>query len=446
VADVLLRLGGSVGYKEATAMATGKRRAVEPEITEPFLVGSRRLPTTFAALRHRNYRLWFVGQCVSLMGTWMQSVAQGWLVYQLTGSEFALGTISFVGTLPTLFLMLPGGAIVDRIPKRGLLLVTQSVMMLLAFIMAALSATGVLRVWHIAVLAACLGITQSFDAPARQTLAVEMVDDRRDLMNAIALNSTIFNLARIVGPAIGGVVLATAGPTWCFGLNGLSFLAVLVAIWRMRLPAKQLGDEHRSLRTQVAEGLRYVREHSTVRTMIALTGFASLFGMAYVTLLPAFAVDVLRVNATGLGALQAAIGVGALIGSLTVASLGRFRRKGLMLSVGSLVFPVALLGFSFSRYLPLSMLFLSLAGWAIVAQNATNNTLIQTICPDELRGRVMAVFSLMIFGTTPFGALQAGSIAQALGPTAGVALGAGLVLLFAVIVQLAVPALRRQEA
>ncbi|MGQ9553346.1 MAG: MFS transporter [Anaerolineae bacterium] len=410
------------------------------------LVGGWRLPATFAAMRHRNYRLWFFGQTVSLMGTWMQSVAQGWLVYQLTGSKLALGTISFFGTLPTLFLMLPGGAVVDRVPKRSLLLVTQTVMMILAFIMTILAVTSVLRVWHIAILASCLGVAQSFDAPARQALTVEMVEDRRDLMNAIALNSTIFNLARVIGPAVGGVVLASLGPAWCFGLNGLSFLSVIMALWRMRLRTAPVRFSHQPLATQVTTGLRYIREHPAIRTMILLTGFASLFGMAYVTLLPAFAVDVLHVGETGLGALNAAIGLGALVGSLAMASLSKFRRKGLFLTVGSLLFPSALILFSFSRSLPLSMLCLSLAGWSIVTQNATNNTLIQSICPDELRGRVMAVFSLMIFGTTPFGALQAGTVAQAFGPAIGVAAGAALVLFFAVAVHLTTPALRRLEA
>lgn len=405
-----------------------------------------RVPSTFAALRHRNYRLWFVGQTLSLMGTWMQSVAQSWLVYELTGSELALGTISFVGTVPTLFLMLPAGALIDRMPKRRLLLTTQAVMMALALILAALSAAHVLQVWHLAVLATCLGIAQSFDAPARQALVVEMVDDRRDLMNAIALNSTIFNLARVVGPAVGGVVLAALGPTWCFGLNGLSFVAVLAAIWAMRLTHEHPQTNRQPLKEQVAVGLRYIRGHPTVATMIALTGFSSLFGTAYVVLLPAFAADVLDVGETGLGLLNAAIGAGALIGSLTVASAGRIRRKGLLLSVGSLLFPIALIAYSFSHSLPVSMLCLALVGWSIVTQNSTNNTLIQTACPDELRGRVMAVFTLMIFGTSPFGSLQAGAVAQAFGTTAGVAVGATLVLVFAIAVQVFVPALRRQQS
>jgi MFS family permease len=404
-----------------------------------------RLPSTFAALRHRNFRLWFLGQTLSMVGTWMQSVAQGWLVYDLTGSEFALGVISFIGTLPTLFLMLPAGALADRIPRRRVLLFTQTTMMLLAFILAILAATHVLQVWRVGVLAACLGIANSFDAPARQALAVEMVEDRRDLMNAIALNSTIFNLARVVGPAIGGAVLAAVGAAWCFALNGLSFLAVLIALLMMRLPQTLQEVRTDPLTVQIAAGFRYILGNPPVRTMIMLVGVSSLFGFSYAVLMPAYAVDVLHVGEAGLGGLNAAVGVGALAGSLIVASMGKFRRKALLLTVGSLLFPTVLLLFAFSQSFALSLVALSIVGLAYVSQNATSNTLIQSIIPDNLRGRVMAVYSLMFFGTTPFGALQAGAIAQAFGPAAGVAVGAVITLVFAAGVFFAVPSLRRLE-
>lgn len=379
------------------------------------------------------------------MGTWMQSVAQGWVVYLLTGSELALGTISFISTFPTLFLMLPAGALADRVSRRQVLLATQTAMMILAFILAILAATGALRVWHIGLLAFGLGIANSFDAPARQSLAVEMVDDRRDLMNAIALNSTIFNLARIVGPAVGGVVLAALGPAWCFGLNGVSFLAVIVALSWMRLPDPHPTPLTKPLMVQIAEGLQYIRGHALIRAIIILVAVSTLFGFSYAVLLPVYAADVLRVGETGLGALNAALGVGALIGSLTVASLAQFRRKGLLLMAGSVLFPLALLFFAFSRSFSLSLGFLALVGFAFVTQNATGNTLIQAIVPDELRGRVMAVYSLMFFGTAPFGSLQAGTLAQVFGPTAGVAVGAAISLAFAVGVALAVPSLRQMS-
>jgi MFS family permease len=397
-------------------------------------------------MRHRNFRLWFLGQTLSQMGTWMQSVAQGWLVYDLTGSKFALGAISFVGTLPTLFLMLPAGALADRVPRQRVLLFTQATMMILAFILAALAATGTLQVWHVGLLAAGLGIANSFDAPARQALAVEMVEDRRDLMNAIALNATIFNLARVVGPAVGGVVLAALGAAWCFALNGLSFLAVIVALLMMKLPQARCEVRVEPLTAQIAAGIKYVLENPSVRTMTMLVAVASLFGFSYAVLLPAFAVDVLRVGEAGLGGLNAATGLGALIGSLIVASAGKFRRKGLLLTAGSLVFPATLLFFAFSHSFWISAALLSVVGLAFVAQNATCNTLIQSIVPDSLRGRVMAVYMLMFFGTAPFGALQAGAVAQALGPAAGVAVGAGITLAFALVILFAAPFLRRVEA
>ncbi len=402
-------------------------------------------PSTFAALRHRNFRLWFFGQMVSLMGTWMQRVAQGWVVYLLTGSNMALGTVSFMGSLPTLFLMLPAGAVADRAPKRNLLIVTQIVMMALAFALAALAASGVLQVWHVAALAFGLGICNSFDAPARHALVAEMVEDRRDLMNAIALNSTLFNVARVVGPAIGGVLLASVGAAACFALNGFSFLAAVLALWRMRFPPSPTVEHSEPLLAQVGSGLSYVRNHEVVRTMISLSGVSALFGFFYATLMPAIAADVLQVGESGLGALNAAIGVGALIGSLLVASLGTFRRKGALLTVGSLIFPTALLLFSWSRSLSLSLATLIVVGFAFMTQNSTINTLVQSLAPDALRGRVASVFVLAFFGTSPFTALLAGALAEAFGPAVAVGIGAAINLAFALGVLVVVPKLRRLE-
>jgi MFS family permease len=397
-------------------------------------------------LRYPNYRRWFIGQALSLMGTWMQSVAQGWMVYQLTGSQLALGTITFVGTIPSLFLMLPAGAIADRVSKRQLLVLTQTGMMILALIMALLTATKILQVWQIAVLALGLGILNSFDAPARQALAVEMVEDRRDLQNAIALNSTMFNLARVVGPTVGGIVLATLGAAWCFGLNALSFLAVIVALVGMRLPQSDLQARAGRLVPQVADGLRYVWGNHSVRAIIALVGVTTLFGFSYSVLMPAFAVDVLHVGEEGLGLLNAAVGAGALAGALTVATLSRSRYSGWQLAIGSLVFPVALIGFALSRALPVALAWLAVVGFAFISQSATANTMVQTIVPDELRGRVMAVYSLLFFGTAPLGSLMAGVIGQAFSPTVSVVTGALITLAFALFIFFAVPSLRRMEA
>jgi MFS family permease len=343
-----------------------------------------------------------------LMGTWMQSVAQGWVVYQLTGSKLALGTITFAGSVPSLFLMLPAGALADRMSKRRLLVISQTAMMVLAFTLALLTATKLLQVWQIAVLAFGLGIAMAFDVPARQALAVDLIEDRRDLQNAIALNSTMFNLARVVGPAVGGLILAAVGAAWCFGLNGLSFLAVIIALLSMRLPETTMQPRTVRMLPQIADGLRYVWSNKPVRAIIALVGVSALFGFSYAVLMPAFAVDVLHVGEAGLGLLNAAIGVGALIAALTVASLSRSRYKVWQLALGSLLFPLALIGFALSRSFPLSLAFLALVGFAFISQNATSNTLVQAIVPDELRGRVMSVYSLLFFGTAPFGALLAG--------------------------------------
>jgi len=405
----------------------------------------RRGAVTFSALRYRNYRLWFLGQTISLMGTWMQSVAQQVVVYLLTDhSKIALGTVSFAGSIPTLFLMLPAGALADRFHKRRILLVTQTAMMLFAFVLAVLTATGVVQFWHIVLLATMLGIANSFDAPTRQALAVELVEDRRDLMNAVALNSMMFNLARIVGPAVSGLILAFLHPAWCFALNGISFLAVLFALLRMRMPEGRPALQAEPLTVQLREGLRYIGSHTVVRTIIALVAVSSIFGFSYSVLLPAFAIDLLGIGESGVGLLQTAVGVGAVGGALTVASLGRSRRKGLLLTAGSLLFPAAVLGLAFSPHLPLALLCLGLAGFGFVTQNSTSNTLIQTIVPDQLRGRVMGVYTMMFFGTTPFMSLMAGGLAQWLGPSWATAFGALVSLAFALGVVVAVPALRRE--
>jgi MFS family permease len=255
----------------------------------------------------------------------------------------------------------------------------------------------------------------------------------------------VFNMARIVGPAIGGIVLASLGATWCFALNGLSFLAVLIALWRMRLPNFVRAPQTEPFAAQIIAGLRYIRGNASIRTIILLVGISSLFGLSYATLMPAIAVDVLHVGETGLGNLSAAVGAGALTGSLTLASMARSRRKGWLLTAGSLIFPTALLSFANSHYFPLSLLFLMIIGFGWVTQNATSNTLVQAIVPDELRGRVMGAYTLMFFGTAPFGALLAGALAQAWGPSAAITFCAGVTLAFAVGLLLATPTLRRIE-
>ncbi len=407
---------------------------------------SERLPVTFAALRYPNYRRWFIGQALSLMGTWMQGVAQGWLVYELTGSRLALGLISFAGSIPTLFFMLPAGAVADRVSRRKMLMATQTAMMICAFILALLAGTKLLLVWHIAFLGFVLGIANAFDSPARLALTVELVDDRRDLQNAIALNSTMFNLARVVGPAIGGVILAAVGATWCFFLNGVSFVAVLIALAGMRLNEPARPPRTRHFLAEIGDGLRYVRDAAVMRVLVAMVSVLSLFGFSYSVLMPAYAVDVLGVGEAGLGALSAAAGVGALIGSLTVASLTHSRRKGRQLTFGSFLFPLSLIAFAFARSFPLALALLVLVGFGFIMQNTTSNTLVQALVPDHLRGRVMSVWALMFMGTMPIGSLLAGAVAQAMGTTTTVLLGGLVTLAFAIYVFIFQPQIRRLES
>jgi MFS family permease len=433
------RVDGRLDVRKVTARR-GRVRLIGKSAT---LMG--RWPATFASLRYPNYRRWFVGQSLSLMGTWMQSVAQGWVVYELTGSKLALGTITFVGSVPSLFFMLPGGALADRMPRRRLLVITQTSMMVLAFVLAFLTATKLLQVWQVAILAVGLGIANSFDVPARQAIAVDLVDDRSDLQNAIGLNSTMFNLARVVGPAVGGLILAVAGAAWCFALNGLSFLAVIVALLSIRLTSAEQSIHPGPMIPQIVDGLRYVWSNRPVRAIIALVGVSTLFGFSYAVLMPVFAVDVLNVGEAGLGMLNAAVGVGALIAALAVASLSHSRYKMWQLGVGSFLFPLALIGLALSRFYPLSLAFLILIGFAFISQNATANTVVQAIVPDDLRGRVMGVYSFLFFGTAPFGALLAGAVAQAFSAPIAVAAGACITLTFTSFIFLSVRSLRELE-
>jgi len=398
---------------------------------------------SFAVLRYRNYRLWFFGQMVSLMGTWMQNMAQGWLVYQITGSRLALGIIGFAGSIAQVALMLPAGLVADRVSKRTVLIITQSVMMTLAFVLAALVATDTVRAWHIAVLAFTLGVANAFDAPARQAIAVELVEDRKDLGKAIMLNSVMFNSGRVVGPAVAGMVLAAVGAAWCFALNGLSFVAVIIALALMRFSPRELAPRSGAMFAQIAVGLRYVRDSAGVRTVILMLGVSSLFANAYSTLLPVFAQDVLHVGEKGLGMLSAATGLGALVGAFGLASLRDIKRKGILLLASYLWVPAVAILYAFSRSFPVSLGLLALAGFGGSVQPAMTNTVVQSLVPDALRGRVMAVYALVFFGSMSLGSLQAGAVAQALGPTAGVALGATVALLFAATVAVTVSAVRK---
>jgi MFS family permease len=399
---------------------------------------------TFAALKYRNYRLWFSGQLVSLFGTWMQLSAQGYLVFQLTQSPAYLGYVGFAGGVPAWLFTLYGGVIADRMSRRTLMLITQTAMMLLAFVLAGLVFADLVRPWQIVTLAFLLGVANAFDGPARLAFVVELVD-REDLTNAIALNSSMFNLGSATGPAMAGLAYALVGPGWCFLVNGLSFLAVIWALLRMQLPPPKPAAKRASTWADLAEGVRYILREPAIRTLIGLIGMTSMFGISFATLFPAWAVDVLGGDATTNGLLQSARGLGALLSALMLASLGRSRFKGKLLTLGTFAFPLLLLVFTFMRSLPLALLVLVGTGVAVILIMNIANALVQGLVPDALRGRVMSVYSMTFFGCMPLGALWIGAAAEHAGAPIAMIIGALISLVFGVLLFAFAPWVRRLE-
>jgi len=417
-------------------------REAQPAVGRPD-TGNRPPGGTFAALAWPNYRLWFFGQMTSLFGTWMQSTAQGYLVFELTRSSAWLGYTGFAGGLASWLFTLDGGVLADRVSRRNILVVTQCLSMLLAFALSVLVFARVVAPWHILVLAFLLGAVNAFDAPARQSFVLEMVS-REHLTNAIALNSTMFNAATVVGPAIGGLAYAAFGAGWCFLINGISFVAVIAALLAMRLGPAPASIPRRGVRVQVVEGLRAIATERRILALIVLVALSSLFGFSIVTLMPAWAVKVLSGDSRTNGLLQSARGAGALLAALGIASLGgRARGRGRLLTAGSLAFPVVLVGLSFTRSLPLSLAALFLAGAAMISMFNLANALVQTIVPDAVRGRVMSVYNLAFLGMAPIGSLAIGAAAERFGEPSAV-LGFAIVSLACTGgIALAVPSLRR---
>ena len=399
------------------------------------------LSQTFTAFKYPNYRLWFFGQLVSLFGTWMQSTAQGFLIYQLTQSVAYLGYVAFTSGLANVLFVLYAGAVADRVPRRTLLLITQSCMMALAFILGALTLLHLVQPWHILVLAFCLGVANAFDAPSRLAFVLEMVD-REDLTNAVALNSGMFNMATVVGPAAAGLAYARLGPGWCFVLNGVSFIAIIIALSLMKLKPFSPPARRNSPWADIKDGLHYVVNHPSIRAMVALLGAINLFGNSFGTLLPAWAVNVLGGDATTNGLLQSARGIGALIAALSIASSGRLRGRGRLLMAGVFAFPVALLVFSFMRRIPLSLLTLVLVGGSVMLATNLLNSLVQTLTADELRGRVMSIWNLTFMGMMSAGGLWSGSLAQQIGEPVTIRISAAATMFCAVLAWVFVPRLR----
>ncbi len=371
----------------------------------------------------------------------MQVIAQGWLVYQLTHSDLSLGIVGFAAAVPSLLVTPWGGVVVDRVPKRALLILTQAGAMLLAFILAVLTFTGLVQEWHIVILAAGLGFVNAFDAPARQAFVVEMVG-RSDLPNGIALNSLMFNSARVVGPAVGGLLLAAVGPAWCFTINGCSFLAVIISLAAMTL------EPHRSIRLaestwrQLINGVRYVASETDLGGLLLLSLCFSIFSVSYATILPAFVERVLLRGAAAYGWVTAATGVGAVAGAFLIANQRGLRWRGRWLVAASIGYPLVLGVFGFTGYLPASLALAFGLGFGFMTEFTIINTLLQTRVEDALRGRVMALYTLTFFGFAPFGNLAIGALSNWIGLSAAIGLFALISLLLAIAVLRKVPQIR----
>jgi MFS family permease len=426
VVRIVLVLGGRSGEGRGTS---GKRQSenIPPSGSgfrhvDNFISQRRQLNVgkwTFLirALRSRNFRLFFAGQSVSLIGTWMTRVATGWLVYRLSGSAFLLGIVSFAGQVPAFFLAPLAGVLVDRWDRHRTLVVTQIISMLQSLTMGGLALAGVITIWHVVVLALVQGVVNAFDMPARQSFLIEMVDDREDLGNAIALNSSMVNAARLVGPALAGIVIAAVGEAYCFLLDGISYIGVIVSLLLMRLRLRRGRRASGAMLSQLKEGWSYVVESVPIRSILMLLALTSFAGMPYTVLMPVIASEVLHGGPNTLGILTAASGLGAFAGAVTLALRRTVVGLGMRIVVCSGLLGIALIAFGLSRNVWLSLVILPVIGFSMMQQMAASNTILQMIVDDEKRGRVMAFYSMAFQGMAPFGSLMAGSFAERIGIT-----------------------------
>jgi MFS family permease len=409
----------------------------------PAVQSPGRLRTTFRALNHRNFQLFFGGQLISLTGTWMQTIAQSWLVYRMTGSSLLLGTVGFFSQFPVFVLAPLGGMLADRVDRRRVVIGTQTASMILAFLLAALTLSHKIEVTHIFVLSGLLGVVNAFDIPARQSFLSDMVG-REDLMNAIALNSSMFNGARMIGPAVAGIVVARIGEGWCFFSNAVSYIAVIIGLLLMKVHCPRRSAEISPLESLI-EGFRFVSGTVPIRALLLLLGLVSLVCMPYTVLMPIFAAKILHGGPKALGTLMGASGVGAMFGALTLASRSGVRGLGRWVAIAAGALGFFLIAFAMSQTLWLSTALLVPVGYCMMLEMSSSNTLIQSMTPDALRGRVMAVYSMMFMGMAPFGAFFGGALAERLGAQGTVAIGGMASILGALVFARFLP-LMRDEA
>jgi MFS family permease len=401
------------------------------------------LRSLLRALRHRNFRLYFIGQTISFVGTWMQRIALGWLIYRLTNSEFLLGLVGFVSQIPTLILSPFAGVIADRWNRHRLIVACQIVMMLQALVLAALVMTDIITVWEIIVLGVVSGVVGAFDMPARQTFMIEMLDDKNDLGNAIALNSSIVNGARLIGPSIGGILIALVGEGICFLLNGLSYLAVIAGLLMMRLAVVESKPHRTRVWQEFKDGIAYSAGNIPIRSALSMLALISLVGMPYTVLMPVFAKDILHGGPSVLGFLMGAVGLGALTGALYMASRKTVLGLGRLIPIAAAVFGLSLTGFAFSHVLWLSLPLMFFTGFGQMVQLASSNTLLQTVVDDDKRGRVMSLYITAFAGMMPLGSLLSGALASRIGAPWTVFGGGVVCILGAIFFARSLPALRK---
>ena len=401
-----------------------------------------RIKIIFRSLQYRNYRLFFSGQSISLIGTWMQRIAMPWLVYHMTGSAFLLGVVSFAGQIPTFLLAPVAGVLTDKFSRYRVLLITQIFSLLQAMILAILALTGIMQIWHLIVLSIVLGCINAFDVPSRHSFVVEMVEKKEDLGNAIALNSMMFNGARLIGPTVAGIMLATTGEGICFLINAFSYVFVIISLLMMKSEKKEIRKEKSNMLMDMKEGFNYTFGFAPIKYLLLLLGLVSLMGSSYQVLIPVFAKEILHGGSDTFGFLMGAAGFGALLGAVYLASRETILKLSRLIPAATALFGIGLVILSFSKLLIFSVTMMVFIGLGLMLQTASSNTILQTITDDDKRGRVMSFYTIAIMGTAPFGSLLAGYLAKLIGTPATILISGATCLAGALIFLKKLPELK----
>jgi MFS family permease len=405
-----------------------------------------KLDTMFRSLKYRNYKLFFSGQSISLIGTWMQRIALPWLVYHKTGSAFLLGVVGFAGQIPTFLLSPLAGVVTDRFSRYKVLLTTQIISLVQALFLAVLALTGAIEIWHIVVLSIILGCINAFDVPARHSFVIQMVEKKEDLGNAIALNSLMFNGARLIGPTVAGIMLATTGEGVCFLINAVSYIFVIVSILMMRVERREIPKKNTRMISELKEGFHYTFGSMPIKHLIILLAVVNLFGSSYQVLMPVFAREILHGGSDIFGFLMGAAGLGALAGAAYLASRESVLRLGKNIPFAAAIFGIGLVMLALTNFLPVTLFLMVIIGLGLMLHTASSNTILQTITTDEMRGRVMSFYTMAIMGTAPFGSLLAGSLAKIIGTQQAILISGIVCILGAAVFMRVLPVLKKEVA